>query len=229
MKLNELIGKQIFSIFDANFVGTIHDIAFSNNYTKILGVYFFDQEENEYYIKHQNIYSIDDFLTIRNMSKISNLFMLDKPLSPLGKQIISVSGKNYGAIIDLTYNEKYEIENFITTENKSISPTDIILISKNIVIGEQVKIYNFKPKKQKETILPNLQVSIMKMPEEKQQKIMPTKITVNTDILIGKKLSKDIFGKNNELILKQNQAITPKLLMIAKQHDKLNELFYNVY
>ena len=58
---------------------------------------------------------------------------------------------------------------------------------------------------------------------------MPTKITVNSDVLIGKRLSKDIIGKNNELILKQNQILTSKLVLLAKQHDKLNELFYSVY
>ena len=61
------------------------------------------------------------------------------------------------------------------------------------------------------------------------KKLMPTKITVNSDVLIGKRLSKDIIGKNNELILKQNQVLTSKLVLLAKQHDKLNELFYSVY
>lgn len=61
------------------------------------------------------------------------------------------------------------------------------------------------------------------------QKLMPSKITVNSDILIGKKLSRDIVGKNNELILKQNQILTAKQVILAKQHDKLNELFFSVY
>ena len=91
----------------------------------------------------------------------------------------------------------------------------------------------FKPKKtkQNEEMLNNLTVSIMKMDDVKSSPItlMPPKITVNSDILLGKRLAKDILGKNNELILKQNQIITPKQVIIAKQHEKLNELFYSVY
>ena len=79
--------------------------------------------------------------------------------------------------------------------------------------------------------LDNLTVTMMRLPDEdtQVQKLMPKKLTVNSDILIGKKLTKDIIGKNNELILKQNQTITAKQLIVAKQHDKLNELFYSVY
>ena len=53
MKLSNLIGKQVFCVYDANILGTIHDVAFDDKYTKILGIYFFDQEENEYLLKRR--------------------------------------------------------------------------------------------------------------------------------------------------------------------------------
>lgn len=230
MKLSEIIGKQVFSIYNTKFLGTVNEIAFNEKHDKVLGLYFFDQDENEFFIKMQNVYSIKDFVVIKNTTKISNEFMLDKPLSPIGKVVIGIDGKNYGILSDLEFDDKFFITFFITNQDEKIIPKNIITILDNIVVGENVKFCNFKPKysKSNEDLLKNLTVSVMKM-DEPEQKLMPSKLTVNSDILIGKKLSKDIIGKNNELILKQNQIISPKQVMIAKQHDKLNELFYSVY
>ena len=49
MKLSEIIGKQVFDIYNANIIGTIHDASFDEKYKKVLGFYFFDQDENEFY------------------------------------------------------------------------------------------------------------------------------------------------------------------------------------
>lgn len=230
MKLSNIIGKQVFVVYDATFLGTVNDVAFDNKYTKILGLYFFDQEENEYFVKTQNIFAMDDFVIIKNTNKISNEFLLNKPLSPLGKNIVNHNGKDYGQLSDLEIDEKFNITNFISNNNNSFTPKEIIIISKNIVIGD-LKLCNFKPRNNNKQFLSleNLTINVMKLPENNLQKLMPSKITVNSDVLIGKKLSKDIYGKNNELILKQNQIITPKQVVSAKQHDKLNELFYSVY
>lgn len=232
MKLSNLIGKQVFCVYDASLLGTVNDVVFDEKYKKILGIYFFDQDENEFYIKRQNIYSILDFVTIKNTSKISLDIVLDKPLSPLGKLIVGTNGENYGNISDIEFDENFDVCMFETNMNKQVLPSSIIFISKNFVIGENVNIASFRPKvSHKNNTLENLTVKIMEIPkiEQPKQKLMPTKITVNSDILIGKRLQKDIIGKNNELIIKQNQVLTTKHILIAKQHDKLNELFYSVY
>lgn len=231
MKLSDIIGKQVFDIYDAKFLGTIHDANFDEKYNKVMGFYFFDQEENEFYIKRQNIYSLSDLVTIKNSTKISSNFVLDKPLSPLGKIMVGVDGKDYGNLNDIELDENYNIVKFISTKDQLL-PSEIMFISSSIVVGENVKMQSFRPKQPKnQEILNNLTVSVMKMEDDidNKLKLMPSKITVNSDVLLGKKLSKDIIGKNNELILKQNQLITPKQVVIAKQHDKLNELFYSVY
>lgn len=233
MKLSEIIGKQVFDIYNANIIGTIHDACFDEKYKKILGFYFFDQDENEFYLKTANIYAIGDYITIKNSTKVSTDFSLTNPLSPLGKNVIGVSGEDYGVLSDIEFDDKYNIINFVTG-SKNVEMSQILQISSNLVVGDNnVKLQNFRPKStQKSPInLDNLQVTMMRIPEEENQnlKLMPNKITVNSDILIGKKLSKDIMGKNKELILKQNQTITAKQLIVAKQHDKLNELFYSVY
>lgn len=234
MNLSNIIGKQVFDIFSGEIIGTIHDANFNFNYTKLLGIYFFDNEENEYYIKRQNIYSIKDFLTIKNNTKVSQNFVLSENLSPLGKNIVSVFGDDYGTLCDIEFDDKFNITNFVSTKNKKIEPQKIISISKSMIVGFEIKMCSFRPRKKVQIAtqnLNNLAVSIMKIEDTQQtnQKLMPSKITVNSDVLVGKKLSKDIYGKNNELILKQNQVLSLKNIMLAKQHDKLNELFYSAY
>ena len=232
MKLSNLIGKQVFCVYDASIVGTIHDVVFDEKYKKILGIYFFDQDENEFYIKKQNIYSICDFVTIKNTNSISTSIVLDKPLSPLGKLIVGTNGENFGNITDIEIDDNFSVQHFETNQNKQVLPTQVIFAMKNFVYGENVHIASFRPRVHKiQNSLQNLTVKIMDIPkiEEQKQRLMPTKITVNSDILIGKRLSKDIIGKNNEMILKQNQVLSAKHILIAKQHDKLNELFYSVY
>ncbi len=227
MNLTEIIGKQVFEIYTSSFLGTVHDANFDKTYHKLTGLYFFNQDENEYYINIKDIYNINDFITIKNTSKVLENTQTTNNLFPLGKSVVSIAGKDYGTLCDVELNEKFEVTNFCCT-NKKITPNQIMQVGTNIVIGDK-KICDFRPKTNKMT-LSNIKVTLMKMEEDTHQaKLMPTKVTVNSDILIGKKLSKDIVGKNNELILKQNQIITPKHLQLAKQHDKLNELFYSTY
>ena len=233
MNLSEIIGKQIFDIYDANFLGTIHEANFDKFHTKVLGFYFFNQDENEFYLKKQNIYSIGDFVTIKNSSKISETFEIFNPLLPFGKRVVSLEGNDLGNLCDIELNEKFEITNFCTQKQK-INPKDVMQITNNIVVGnKKINMFASKNKNSKVANLNNINVTLLKISDTDEQKsttkLMPSKITVNSDVLLGKKLSKDIIGKNNELILKQNQVLTPKLVLVAKQHDKLNELFYSVY
>ena len=233
MKLSDIIGKQVFDIFDATFLGTIHEVNFDKNYTKVLGFYFFDQEENEFYLKKQDIYSVGDYVTIKNANKTTKNFEIFGNLLPFGKYVVSLQGEDLGNLCDIELDDKFEITNFCTQKQK-INPKDIMVISENIVVGDKkICMFAIKNKKTNMHKLNNINVAILKMEDVEQQgntpKLMPSKITVNSDVLLGKKLSKDIIGKNNELILKQDQVITPKLVLIAKQHEKLNELFYSVY
>ena len=98
------------------------------------------------------------------------------------------------------------------------------------MISNQYKISSFKPKKtnKSKVSLNNLTVNIMKLnTNENNNNLMPPKITINTNTIIGKKITNNITNENNEIILKQNQVITQKHIFVAKQYNKLNELYLN--
>lgn len=231
MKLSQLVGKKVFSLYDAKFIGTIFSVTFSTSYEKIKGIYFFDEEDNEFYIDAKNIYNIGEIVVIKNSSKFTSLFPTNLPISIIGKNAITTDGEIM-TIVDCMFDEKYNISSFITEKEKTMNPKTIKLVSSCVVCSE-ISIKKFKPKTSNKVTIPleKLKVNILKMDDDNilKESWKPQKITISSDSLVGKRLIKDVIGKNNELILKKEQVLTTKAIELAKQHEKLNELFYSVY
>ena len=53
---------------------------------------------------------------------------------------------------------------------------------------------------------------------------LPQRMITSQNYLLGRKLSKTIYGINNEIIAKKDCLITEKILNAAKNHNKLVEL-----
>lgn len=53
---------------------------------------------------------------------------------------------------------------------------------------------------------------------------LPAKSTTKNNFLIGRKVQKNIYSFNHELIIKKNTRITEKTILTAKSHSKLKEL-----
>ena len=231
MKLSDLIGKQIYSLYETIAVGTTCQALFNSKYTKIQGFYFFDENEDEHYLKISNIYGFGDFLTIKNFNQISNEFPVEEMPTPLNKTMLDEKGNSLGFLTDMIIDEKGTVLEYISSTGKNI-PTLAICSNKDYILcSENIKLKNFKPKDtefQKINNLDNVKVKIMRIDSMPQQdiKYMPPKITVSTESFIGKIAKEDIFGKNNELLIKKNQSITPKALEVIKQHNRLNQLYH---
>lgn len=230
MKLSNLIGKQIYSLYETASIGTTCQAVYNKNHTKLLGFYFFDETEEEHYVKFSNIFGISDNLTIKNFNQISEHFPDQDMPSPFGKQIIDETGKSFGNLCDFELDEKGTITHYITTSNNVIPTQNILANNDYILFSTNIKLGNFKPKEKKVNAqsLDNIKVKILKIEEPSQQNAyyMPPKITISSQAFIGKTAKEDIFGKNNELLLKKNQSITPKTLEKIKQHNKINQLYY---
>lgn len=233
MKLSNLIGKQIYSIYETQEVGTTSQALFNASYTKVLGFYFFDNEEEEHYIKYNNIYAFGDVFAIKNILQIASEFPIDEMPSPLNKKIIDLGGNFLGNLSDLNIDEKGNIVSYISSLGKEISISDICANKDFILCGENIKLASFRPREKREPkteSLQNIKVSIMRM-EEPMPKIqyMPPKITVLPESFIGKVVKEDLFGQNNELLLKKNQNITQKALELIKKHNRVNQLYHICY
>ena len=169
--------------------------------------------------------------------------------NPINLNIYTTSGNNLGKLKDVELTEKLEVKNFVTENNEKLNPSQILVVSQNIIVNTEnskIKLCNLKPKikvnkvKNKNiiTIMPkdNQELKTIETPtientptdNKTNFKIYnqptPQKLIGNGNFLIGRKVLKTIYGVNNEVIIKKDNLINAKNLDIAKKHSKLVEL-----
>lgn len=232
MNLSQIIGTEVFSIYDKSEIGVIYSVQINKTRTKIDGFFIFDADENEFYLPFKNLLGINNFVTIKNIEQLSNL-LPESNLNPLGKKVISIDGQDYGKITDIIFEKDGKIT-ALKTSQKDISLTEIASMGDIVILGEKTKVSNYKPKKNthlsKITAESNFSVKIMSFESSSSSvKISPPKLTINSNYLVGKKAKTDLIGLNNELIVKKNQIITEKMIEMAKIHNKFNQLYYSCY
>lgn len=227
-KISDLLGKPILSIFDGQLEGFVKSVYFNKKFEKLCWIEFFDDStQEEKIINAKNIYHVgNDALTIKNNDDIylENLVFNDC-INPINLDLYSVDGNKIGKIVDITINEKFLVENIVLTESKIISQKNILNAGKNVVLykdeNENIKVSNFKNKVKITSRKTTNKVKIM----QTKTKPLPTKIvTKNYDFLIGKKIDKNIYADNNELIIKKHTKVTRMIIDIACKKGKLKEL-----
>lgn len=239
LKASEIISKEIISIYECESIGTIKNIVFNDNLTKVEKFVFFnDDTDMASCLRANNILSFsEDGIVIKNLSKVD--FFADEENNPINKKIFTISSIDYGKISDIILDEKFNVIKLITSKQKEFLPNEILKLGNSICIindsNEKVKISSFKPKLQinNTNVIENIQVKIFNMDEKDEKPItilpkLPTRITTNLQNLLGKKVSKTITGHNNEVIIKQFSTISKHTLEMAKRHNKTNELIFNV-
>lgn len=226
MKLTKLFGKQVFALYEGEIVGTIVDVNYSIDFSKIASLKIFDNEEVEYEIKFANIKAINDCVIIANKNKL-NPYIGKKNQSPIFKQVIDQNATDCGKIIDCEIDNSGKIINYTTDTNHILTPENIYLRNAfAYYCTEKFIAKNLKPKNPK--LLPNkINVSILNIEDtQNTTNIIPNKLQFNPRSLIGKMAKDTLLGLNNEVIIKANQMITEKTLTIATRHNRLNQLYF---
>lgn len=225
MNLTNIFGKQVFALYEGEVVGTIVEAYFNVNFTKISKFKIFDSEENEFEINVNGIKAINDCVIISNKNKLLPFYEINKR-SPLFKQVVDSNAKELGKILDCQIDNKCNVEHFVTDKQINLLPNNIHL-RKNFVLYQEGKVYISKPKNTKIKSLENIKVNILS-DSRKDDNFSPTKVPYNTDSLIGKTAKDNLFGINNEIIVKANQVITEKIIIDATRHNRLNQLYFLV-
>ena len=239
--LSEIISKQVLNIYSGKMEGTIVDAYFDKSFKKIIKLKIFDEDEEEYFLETNKIYTIGkDVCVIKNsvpVLPILNQVALQTN-SLVNKQVFSTIGQDLGKIVDVEINNKFEVTSYKTTSTE-INPNKILNIAQNIVVNlenKKINLSNFKPKMKYEqnknivSILPKIESpqNDFEKPKKEPYKInaspLPPKLSSNVQFLIGRRALKTIYGLNNEIIIKKDSLITTKNLENAKKHSKLAEL-----
>lgn len=226
MNLTNLFGKQVFALYEGEIVGTVVDAIYNADYTKVVCIKIFDNDEIEYEIKLKNIKAIDDCIIISNKNKLS-VFIGQTKANPLFKDVVDQKAKHYGKIIDCDIETNGNISYFLTDKDNQLTPANLYLRNNFVYYStEKFIIKNYKPK-QKISSLSEINANILNF-INKQEKInfTPNKLQYNPSSLVGKVAKDTLLGLNNEVIIKANQTITQKTLDDATRHNRLNQLYF---
>ena len=248
VKLTEIIGSQVVSIFNGKNEGYIASAQTTvGNFKKIAHLKLIDEEtETAKSLNVKDIYSLSSgYVLIKNASKILVSVETEKTdeLSLVNKTAINLSGQPIGIIKDVLLDEKFNINSIVCLEQE-IGISKIVSIGSSFVIvnPEEVRITSnrFKPRTPidlksaeedtrtitiaKSTISDNdLVVAPNKYPTT------PIKFTSSNSYLIGKRVSRDIVSLSGELIIRKSSIITAKAISLAKHFNKLKELVSFAY
>ncbi len=228
-KVSSLVSKKVISLDDASQVGYVLNVIFDDRVKFFTGLIIVDDEsENSFVLDREDIYSIgDETIMIKsaralqfNISSITN--------NPVGKVVYDSHGNNLGRVIDVDIKGK-TVKKIIT--NMCEFPQRFIRKSgENFIIFGAYKseknrsfkeeVGSFKGLEKTEVRITNFVVVQPQTPES------PAKIFANPKLLIGRIVTNDILGYNNELIAEKNDVINQKILNKAKLHNKMNLLNY---
>lgn len=210
------ISKVVVTKNDGAMIGYVLNIVLED-FVKIGYVVVDEETENEYLLKRENVLAVSqDFVLIDDASVLE--FLPQGQPSILGLEVLDDYGFSFGKVCTLKF-EKNKCQKIIT-EKCEILTKYIKKIGKNFIF------INFKKKRNK--ILKN------NFPKENNfetkveiQSVQPLeKISLSSQAYIGKVCLRDVFGYNNERIALKGSVVTKAVVEKAKQHDRLNQLFF---
>ncbi|MBQ8909026.1 MAG: PRC-barrel domain-containing protein [Clostridia bacterium] len=155
--------------------------------------------------------------------------------NPIGKSVYDTKGVSLGKVVDVQAAGK-NVKKIIT--NKCEIPQSFIKKSgADFIIFGLSK--NNKKRKNNLSILKNqekthkIQENLPKLSIFSQNNLNnqivgenQMRIFANENSLLGKIITNDLFGMNNEIIARKNETINKKIITTAKNHNKLNILSY---
>lgn len=248
---SDFLSRPVLSLYEGELVGNVDKLLFDRKLKKLLFLEITNENDTHFLLPTKNIYNVGkNAITIKNNLAV-NLKIEDGNYTncPVGAKAFNIKGEFLGVVKEIILTEKYLTEK-LSLENNLVLNADMIASSgKNTVIfydkSSKVDISKFVPNKTPKsfktkraeiaTILPikqNQATEIVSAPTMQQEATPQNAISVeavptpiqNSDFLIGKICTKDIFNFNNELLIKAHAVVNKKILKEINRYGKLREL-----
>ncbi len=227
-KITNYISKKVISLDDGDMVGYVLNVFFDENIKTFNGLIVIDEEsENEFALPRADIVSVgEDCVMIENSLKLK--YNISSSNNPIGKLVYDAHGNMLGRVTDIEVAGRW-VRKIIT--DKCEFPQRYIRTA-----GEKYIIYGNPKKKDRVDNFPTLkEISLSNglinenVHIQEGQKIKnPTILLANPNILIGKMVTNDILGLNNEVVARKFDIIDKNMINKAKLHNKINLLsFYS--
>lgn len=222
-KISNNISKKVISLNEGEFIGYILDAVFDEDLDSLQGFLVVDDESEETFILNkENIKSVsNDCIMMDSTHNLKRSFDEDT-FNPIGKNVYDANGVYLGTVIDVVVQGRAVRR--IITDKCEFFKRNIRKIGKNNIIFGKKSLKNTK--RQALFVIDeslNQKVTTLSV-KEKQSK--PYRIFANQSSIIGRTMTSDLYGYNNEIIAKKFDIINQNIINRAKLHNKLNFLLY---
>ena len=219
LKTSDIISKPIFTLYEGLCIGTVYDFSFDLKRKKINGFYFFDDESqvNQFFLSYRNIFSIsENAIMVKNTTYVSHSDI--NKMNIINKIMYSLAGEYLGKIIDIYFDENYNVISFCSDQNVIIPIENLVSVVHDIVIfnlsNKKIIISKFKPKNIfKTNDLENINVKILDVNKLSAPPIISDNFNdknfENKNIINGN-LNFNLNKKESNVILPKKILINPK-------------------
>lgn len=238
-KVSSLVSKKVISLEEGKSLGYVLDLVFDDMLKCCQGVIVADDEnENTFFLSCKAILSEGEECVMVESERVLEFDISSQSNNPIGKKVYDEKGVNLGTVCDVVVSGK-NVKKIITKKceipqkyiKKSGINYIIFGIYKNNKKNKRKPIF-----KEKESAgllsdkLPKVVASSNEIIQEKRDfaEIDNTQMRLfaSPNFLLGRTITKDLFGMNNEIIARKNEKISKKTINLAKNHNKLNFLAY---
>ncbi len=224
MQYTQIIGSKVFSVYECQNTGYVLGATFNQKLNRLTNLIIADDEtETTYCLSIRNIYKINNnCVLIKNLTKLAVGNTESQPI--INNEIVDISGST-DKVKDVTINQNFEIES-IVGEKATIKPQDVVCAKNGILLvntsEQKLSRKSFRPRTKNLTKIETAPAQTVNILEDITK---PTPIRMNNlNNIIGKRLSENLFSRQNEILAYKNTVITQNTINIARQFNVLNNL-----
>ena len=239
LKLSNIVGKPIISLYNGQIEGIITNAIFDKRLQKVKYFLVINETNDETLelnstLLTKDIYHIgQDAVVIKNNSYImfSNLNDETKlSINPINCDIYTTLGQKIGVVKDVIFDEQFKVINLELSDSNTISIKNIANYSNDLIIMQDeskslnINKFGYKKPKIENT---NEIVKILRKDNllTNRPTTLPQKITIRTDLMIGRTINENIYSQSKEVIAKKGTIISQKIIDNAKKYGKIKELY----
>jgi uncharacterized protein YrrD len=199
-ELNSLI---VLSLFEGELLGVVDKLYLDERLKKLCELEILSEEGIKLKLSTKNIYRVGkNAITIKNNQQLtlkeqqSNLC-----IAPIASKVYTINGEFLGVVQEISFNEKFATENILLDNGNTLDISDLASVGKNVLIfykNKKTSVKKFTPNKQPKFVNRENVQMVKILPETIKSDEVKTAIVQDSNFLIGRICTKDIFNFNNE-------------------------------
>lgn len=150
---SDIIGKQVISLYESEYVGTVCNLFLNKKRTKVSCIEIINKADEKQYLKTDDIFEVGQVVVIKSTLKLINEYEFDNQTittSLINTNVFSEKGNYFGRVIDLSFDHLLHLNNLIVSK-----PTDLNNEYENLIFE--------KDQSKKESILRDTLITTMNL------------------------------------------------------------------